>query len=40
LASFASPYSQAGFAAGRFGGMGAIPGVVPGIGVPFYGFGG
>jgi hypothetical protein len=48
LASFASPYSQAGFAAGRFGGIGAIPGVVGGVpgigvtatGVPFYGFGG
>jgi hypothetical protein len=45
LALFGSPYSQAGFGAGRFGGIGAIPGVMPGIGVsatgvPFYGFGG
>jgi hypothetical protein len=45
LASFASPYSQ-GFA-GRFSGIGGIPGVVGGVpgigvaaGVPYYGFGG
>jgi len=44
LASFASPYSQVGFGAGRFAGISSIPGIVGGVpgigGVPFYGFGG